>query len=39
MKTMQMLLTLTKKIKSAILDYWENPLPKTVFEPVKISRK
>ena len=36
---MQLLLTLTMKCKSAILDYWEKPLPKTIFVPVKIYRK
>ena len=28
-----------KKIKFAILDYWEMGLPKTVFVPVRIYRK
>jgi len=36
---MQLILALAKKIKSAILDYWEMTLPKTVFVPVRIYRK
>jgi hypothetical protein len=36
---MKTLLALAKKIKSKILDYWEMPLPKTVFVPVRIYRK
>jgi hypothetical protein len=34
-----LLLTLILKIKSAILDYRDKPLPKTVFVPVPILEK
>ena len=36
---MKILLALAIKIQSAILDYWEMPLPKTVFVPVRIYRR
>jgi hypothetical protein len=36
---MKIFLALARKIQSAILDYLEMPLPKTVFVPVRIYRK
>jgi hypothetical protein len=36
---MRMLKEIVRKIESAILDYWESTLPKTVFVPVRIYRK
>ena len=36
---MKIFSTIIKKIKSAILDFWEMTLPKTVFVPVRIYRK
>ena len=39
LEKMQLLSALAMKIKSAILDYWERPIPITVFVPVRIFRK
>ena len=36
---MKTFLALVKIIKSAILDYWEMTLPKTVFVPVEFTVK
>ena len=36
---MRMLKRIIQKIQSAILNFWDMDLPKTVFVPVRINRK